>query len=74
MKSGFENQWGLDLGGLKGHTHNSLAPSPSTDAAVSKVPGLTEKEIHQLILRCVLEREESVGMFFGDGSAGRNHS
>ena len=36
--------------------HNSLAPSPSTGAAVSKVPRLTEKEIHRLTLGCVPER------------------
>lgn len=71
--SGFKNQWGLGPGGFTGYKHNSLAPSPSTEAAVSKVPGLTEKEIHQLTLGCASESEGSVGMLSGDASAGRNH-
>ena len=51
-------------------TH-SLTPSPSSEATAWKVPGSYEKEIHWLILGCVLEGQGAGGTFSEDRSAGR---
>lgn len=53
---------------------NSLAPGPSTKAAVRKTPTSHVKEIYLPILKQALERKKTNGTVSGYGSAGKHHS
>ena len=72
----FENQWGFCTRencdyAFEGSSTNSLALRP--EAAAGKVPGSHKKEIHGLILGCMLQGQGSGRTFSGYGSISGCH-
>ena len=58
---------------LKGSCSDSLALSPSTEAAAQKAPGSKEKEVHWLVLGHVPEAQGDSGTSSGDGHSIGHH-
>lgn len=62
--------WGMEIPLIKGSCMDSLALGPSTKAAVWKASRPYVNEIYFLILKCLPEEQEPIGILFRDRDTG----